>query len=61
MQSRSLLCLLSFEIVAAFAFTTPVGKLGKRDIEYNTTLYAYGSDSTAIPIAYSLSDGSYDP
>lgn len=58
MQSCGLLCLLFVEIVAASAFTIPGGKLGKRDIEYNTTLYAYGADSTAIPIAYSLSDGS---
>lgn len=59
MQSRSLFCLLSIGIVAASASATPAGKPEKRDIEYNTTLYAYGADSMAIPIAYSLSDGAY--
>lgn len=59
MLYRGSLYLLSVPVAAASAFKTPTGKLGKRDIEYNATLYAYGSDSTAIPIAYSLSDGSY--
>lgn len=59
MQLRGLFYLLSLQAAAESALATPAGKLGKRDIEYNTTLYAYGADSTAIPIAYSLSDGSY--
>lgn len=58
MQLRCLFYLFSLEAVVESALATPAGKLGKRDIEYNTTLYAYGADSTAIPIAYSLSDGS---
>lgn len=59
MQLRALSCLLFLQVAAASALATAADKLGKRDIEYNTTLYAYGADSTAIPIAYSLSDGSY--
>ncbi|KAJ0120798.1 uncharacterized protein J7T55_015533 [Diaporthe amygdali] len=57
MQLRGLFHLLLLGAAAESALITPAGKLGKRDIEYNTTLYAYGADSTAIPIAYSLSDG----
>lgn len=59
MHLRCLFYLLSLEAAVESALATPAGKLGKRDIEYNTTLYAYGADSTAIPIAYSLSDGSH--
>lgn len=59
MQLRGLFHLLLLGAAAESALIAPAGKLGKRDIEYNTTLYAYGADSTAIPIAYSLSDGSY--
>lgn len=61
MQLWGLTLVLLLEAAAESALATPAGKPGKRDIEYNTTLYAYGSDSTAIPIAYSLSDGSYQP
>lgn len=57
MQWLGLLCLLSVQVATASALTTPASKPGKRDIEYNTTLYAYGADSTAIPIAYNFSNG----
>ncbi|KAL1882950.1 hypothetical protein Daus18300_000588 [Diaporthe australafricana] len=57
MHLHDLFCLLSLQVAASSALATAAGKPSRRDIEYNTTLYAYGSDSTAIPIAYSLSDG----
>ncbi|ORY63279.1 uncharacterized protein BCR38DRAFT_394118 [Pseudomassariella vexata] len=57
MQLHSFLSLLSMQIAVGAAFTIPTGTLMKRKPETNATLFAYGANSSAWPIAYGLNDG----
>ncbi|KKY20769.1 putative glycoside hydrolase family 12 [Phaeomoniella chlamydospora] len=56
MQLYSLLSLAFIQVSLSSALSVPRGHV-KRRAETNATLYAYGSNASAWPIAYGLNDG----